>query len=301
MVDLEAPASGPLLTGSSLLAAPSKAREDDERYQESRQEWPDQIMLQQCLLWFYMKFNKKYGIMETINQVPSDPNYMEFVFEVIDTGKGIPKDKQVSVFENYIQVNKTTPKHEGTGLGLGIETAPEHEGTGLGLGIVQSLVMRIQICMVDLEAPASDPLLTGSSLLAAPSKAREDGERHQESRQERPDQIMLQQCLLWFYMKFNKKYGIMETINQVPSDPNYMKFVFEVIDTGKGIPKDKQVSVFENYIQVNETTPKHEGTGLGLGIETAPEHEGTGLGLGIVQYLVMRIQICVSSNKNAKR
>nr|GEV52828.1 ATP-dependent DNA helicase pfh1-like [Tanacetum cinerariifolium] len=42
-----APASGPLLTGSSLLAASSKAREDDERHQESRQDRPDQIMLQQ--------------------------------------------------------------------------------------------------------------------------------------------------------------------------------------------------------------------------------------------------------------
>ncbi|GJY26575.1 hypothetical protein Tco_0401301 [Tanacetum coccineum] len=35
-VDLGAPASGPLLTGSSLLAALFKARKDDERHQESR-------------------------------------------------------------------------------------------------------------------------------------------------------------------------------------------------------------------------------------------------------------------------
>nr|GEU31729.1 magnesium transporter CorA-like family protein [Tanacetum cinerariifolium] len=35
-VDPGAPDSGPLLTGSSLLAALSKAREDDERHQESR-------------------------------------------------------------------------------------------------------------------------------------------------------------------------------------------------------------------------------------------------------------------------
>nr|GEV01833.1 cysteine-rich receptor-like protein kinase 10 [Tanacetum cinerariifolium] len=45
-VDPGAPASGPLLTGSSLLAASSKAREDDEQHQESRQDRPDQIMLQ---------------------------------------------------------------------------------------------------------------------------------------------------------------------------------------------------------------------------------------------------------------
>ncbi|GJT88662.1 hypothetical protein Tco_1070379 [Tanacetum coccineum] len=37
-VDPGAPASGPLLTGSSLLAALFKARKDDERHQESRQD-----------------------------------------------------------------------------------------------------------------------------------------------------------------------------------------------------------------------------------------------------------------------
>ncbi|GKB04589.1 ATP synthase beta subunit [Tanacetum coccineum] len=46
-VDPGAPASGPLLTGSSLLAALFKAQEDDERHKESRQDRPDQIMYQQ--------------------------------------------------------------------------------------------------------------------------------------------------------------------------------------------------------------------------------------------------------------
>ncbi|CAI0459014.1 unnamed protein product [Linum tenue] len=49
----------------------------------------------------------------------------EFVFEVDDSGKGIPKDKQKSIFENYVQVK---------------ETSKGQVGTGLGLGIVQSLV-----------------------------------------------------------------------------------------------------------------------------------------------------------------
>nr|GEZ82667.1 hypothetical protein [Tanacetum cinerariifolium] len=47
LVDPGAPASGLLLTGSSLLAASSEAREEDERHQESRQDRSDQIMLQQ--------------------------------------------------------------------------------------------------------------------------------------------------------------------------------------------------------------------------------------------------------------
>ncbi|CAL1408283.1 unnamed protein product [Linum trigynum] len=54
------------------------------------------------------------------------PNGMEFGFEVDDSGKGIPKDKQKSIFESYVQVK---------------ETSKAQAGTGLGLGIVQSLVL----------------------------------------------------------------------------------------------------------------------------------------------------------------
>jgi len=63
--------------------------------------------------------------LESMNEREQDPNSMEFVFEVSDTGKGIPKEKIQSVFENFVQVEETA-------LGKG--------GTGLGLGIVQSLV-----------------------------------------------------------------------------------------------------------------------------------------------------------------
>lgn len=61
----------------------------------------------------------------TVNTIQKDENCMEFVFEVDDTGVGIPKDKQDTVFENYAQIK---------------ETSAGQEGTGLGLGIVQSLV-----------------------------------------------------------------------------------------------------------------------------------------------------------------
>ncbi|XP_038979992.1 probable histidine kinase 2 [Phoenix dactylifera] len=64
--------------------------------------------------------------MEILNPVQHGPDSVEFIFEVEDTGKGIPKEKRASVFENYVQVKETT-----TG---------GHEGTGLGLGIVQSFV-----------------------------------------------------------------------------------------------------------------------------------------------------------------
>ncbi|KAK3131775.1 hypothetical protein QOZ80_6AG0511240 [Eleusine coracana subsp. coracana] len=59
---------------------------------------------------------------DTFNVAQNDPNLVEFYFEVVDTGIGIPREQWESVFENYVQVN------DGQG------------GTGLGLGIVQSFV-----------------------------------------------------------------------------------------------------------------------------------------------------------------
>ena len=51
-----------------------------------------------------------------------DPDSVEFYFEVVDTGVGIPEERRESVFDNYVQVKAG------------------HGGTGLGLGIVQSFV-----------------------------------------------------------------------------------------------------------------------------------------------------------------
>ncbi|XP_028771219.1 histidine kinase CKI1-like [Neltuma alba] len=75
-----------------------------------------------CL--FYKK-NESDVKVEVRNAIQREPNLLEFVFEVDDTGKGIPKEKHKSVFDDYVQV-----KENASGLG----------GTGLGLGIVQSLV-----------------------------------------------------------------------------------------------------------------------------------------------------------------
>ncbi|XP_042988785.1 LOW QUALITY PROTEIN: histidine kinase CKI1-like [Carya illinoinensis] len=84
------------------------------------------------------KNSQAYNDFEAMDAALKDPNVMDFVFEVDDTGKGIPKEKQKSVFENYVQLNETA-------IGQG--------GTGLGLGIVQSLVrlMHGDIGIVDKE------------------------------------------------------------------------------------------------------------------------------------------------------
>ncbi|KAI3669627.1 hypothetical protein L6452_40930 [Arctium lappa] len=89
-----------------------------------------------CLSRFF--FKNVHGDLDAIDEVRHDPNCMEIVFEVNDTGKGIPKEKQESIFENFVQVK---------------ETAPQLEGTGLGLGIVRSLVRMMggEISIVDKE------------------------------------------------------------------------------------------------------------------------------------------------------
>ncbi|KAL2519615.1 Histidine kinase CKI1 [Abeliophyllum distichum] len=91
-----------------------------------------------CILCLFSRIDKAHCESGVVNTIRQDPNCMEYVFEVNDTGKGIPKEKQKSVFENYVQVKETT---------LG------QEGTGLGLGIVQSLVrlMGGEIGIVDKE------------------------------------------------------------------------------------------------------------------------------------------------------
>ncbi|KAM7250890.1 hypothetical protein ACFE04_022773 [Oxalis oulophora] len=88
---------------------------------------------------FGKKNNNSNEDIESVNgERQNNSNVMEFVFEVDDTGKGIPREKRESVFENFVQVKETA-------VGLG--------GTGLGLGIVQSLVrlMGGEIEIVDKE------------------------------------------------------------------------------------------------------------------------------------------------------
>lgn len=82
-------------------------------------------------------YNNKdsFNDLDALNTVEENPNEVEFEFEVDDTGKGIPKDKQNSLFEDYVQVK---------------ETDTGQEGSGLGLGIVQSLVRKRSLLVQNL-------------------------------------------------------------------------------------------------------------------------------------------------------
>lgn len=85
----------------------------------------NQFGFKQYLSCFFRNKTQPRSDVESTRSIQEDPHSMDFIFEVDDTGKGIPKENYKSVFENYVQIKDTS-------LGQG--------GTGLGLGIVQSLV-----------------------------------------------------------------------------------------------------------------------------------------------------------------
>jgi signal transduction histidine kinase len=84
----------------------------------------DQVRLNQVLtnlLGNAIKFTKEGGV--TLNAKVLEQNEKEQTirFEVIDTGIGIPEDKQATVFERFTQAeSNTTRNFGGTGLGLSI-------------------------------------------------------------------------------------------------------------------------------------------------------------------------------------
>ncbi|CAN1839884.1 Histidine kinase CKI1 [Linum perenne] len=100
-----------------------------------------------------LKWNNNGEHNDEESVVQHNHNKMEFIFEVDDSGKGIPKDKQSSIFENYVQVK---------------ENSEGQVGTGLGLGIVQSLVrlMGGEIRIVDKEKGEKGTCFRFNALLA---------------------------------------------------------------------------------------------------------------------------------------
>ena len=70
-----------------------------------------------------IKFTEKGSVRINLNQVNTESNdrYNYYVFRIIDTGIGIPKEKIDNIFDNFVQLDSSlTKKHSGTGLGLAI-------------------------------------------------------------------------------------------------------------------------------------------------------------------------------------
>ncbi|KAH7838082.1 hypothetical protein Vadar_021823 [Vaccinium darrowii] len=108
--------------GHVVVRAWAKKRDSDNPIFSSNRNSP-----LHCVPCLFFKKDEAENGQVSINTIQENLNCVEFIFEVDDTGKGIQKEKQNSVFENYVQVRETSTDHT-------------QEGTGLGLGIVQSLV-----------------------------------------------------------------------------------------------------------------------------------------------------------------
>ncbi len=84
----------------------------------------DSVRLSQILINLVgnaIKFTEKGKVTVAVSVISDLPDEMEFLFKVIDTGIGIPEDKQQFIFESFTQASSsTTRKYGGTGLGLAI-------------------------------------------------------------------------------------------------------------------------------------------------------------------------------------
>ncbi len=68
-----------------------------------------------------IKFTEKGGVTIRVKTVGKNGSKHVIKFEVIDTGIGIPKEKQENIFKEFTQADiSTTRKYGGTGLGLAI-------------------------------------------------------------------------------------------------------------------------------------------------------------------------------------
>lgn len=110
------------------------------------------------------KFTLKGSV--TLSAQPQDEH--SILFEVRDTGVGIPKDRQETLFEPFTQLDTSlSRRHEGTGLGLAIcRRLVEAMGGQLELDSMPGLGSRFRVCLPlpiaeglseqQLEDPAAD-------------------------------------------------------------------------------------------------------------------------------------------------
>ncbi|MDT8453325.1 MAG: ATP-binding protein [Gammaproteobacteria bacterium] len=84
----------------------------------------DEMRLRQIfinLLNNAIKFTKQGSVTLGIKALEQDEENIELLFSVIDTGIGIPQEKQSLLFEKFSQIDSGISKnHEGSGLGLAI-------------------------------------------------------------------------------------------------------------------------------------------------------------------------------------
>ena len=121
------------------------------------------------------------------------------------------------------------------------------------------------------------------------------------------DPIRLNQILLNLVgnaIKFTERGEIKIEVDLISEVDDILDIQFSVIDSGIGIPADKQTSIFKGFTQAsNETTRKYGGTGLGLTIvKQLVEMQGgsvsvqSELGIGSVFTFNLKFKKSLASN-----
>jgi signal transduction histidine kinase/CheY-like chemotaxis protein len=99
-----------------------------------------------------LKFTERGEILLMVDNEPADDGVVSLRFTVADTGIGIPRDKQVVIFDPFEQADKTTTrKYGGTGLGLAISA-----------GLVRLMHGRIGVAS-PWRHPITGEMVTGSA------------------------------------------------------------------------------------------------------------------------------------------
>ncbi len=111
ILNIQATKKGLLLMCNINPNTPEKIRADMSRLQ--------QIIIN--IVSNAIKFTENGEIVVNVNQQTETRDTTTLLFEIKDTGIGIPKDKLGSIFDHFTQADRsTTRKYGGTGLGLAI-------------------------------------------------------------------------------------------------------------------------------------------------------------------------------------
>jgi PAS domain S-box-containing protein len=104
-----------------------------------------------------IKFTDDGAVEIIVQQTKTESENVGILFEIKDTGPGIPKDQQEYIFHNFTQVNVSQQNYQGTGLGLSISY---HLARLLkGKIWLESQLNKGASFFLYLELPESDPLL----------------------------------------------------------------------------------------------------------------------------------------------
>lgn len=128
----------------------------------------DKVRLNQVLINLVgnaLKFTQKGEVSISVKLLSLNGNEVHLLFEVEDTGIGIPQEKQQAIFESFTQASsETTRNYGGTGLGLTIcKRIVELQGGHIG---VKSTPGEGSCFYFDLTFPIAEEVLAPESRLA---------------------------------------------------------------------------------------------------------------------------------------